>query len=150
MRVVALRGIPGAGKDHYIHRPRDFYSEYVSADTFFMKDGVYAFDPAGLGEAHLECYRDFLAALPQLEHYSENATLYVNNTNLHAWEIAPYERYAAARGVPFQVVTLWCPFEVALRRQTHKVPPDKLFQMYQTLTSERLPAHWKHEVIDHT
>ncbi len=84
---------------------------------------------------------------PSLRGYPDYDVVVVDNTNISAWEVAPYYRLAESRSVPVRIVTVWTPFEVCLLRQQHGVPAKQLLAMYQRLLSEELPPWWRHEVI---
>lgn len=73
--------------------------------------------------------------------------LVVDNTNLTAHEISPYYRLAQLFGWDVKIVRVHCDFETAAKRNTHGVPHDRIWQMYQTLHSERLPPYWKEEIV---
>jgi pantothenate kinase-related protein Tda10 len=53
-----MRGVPGSGKSYLASLLRESYMKkgyscsIYSTDNFFMKDGVYSFDPSKLGEYH--------------------------------------------------------------------------------------------------
>lgn len=152
MTVRIYRGITGAGKSHWAnHWIRTGYQgpasslRTLSADHFWVdsKTKEYRFDPTRIGEAHAWCFRCYLDALREAFY----RCLVVDNTNLHAWELAPYVQAANAYGVAHQIVTVWCDPAVAVRRNVHGVPAKVVFAMHQTLVSERLPGHWNHEVL---
>ena len=71
----------------------------------------------------------------------------VDNTNLTAWELAPYVRLAELYGYNYQILTFWCDPLVCAKRNVHGVPVDRIFCMNQTLLNEKLPPHWKHRII---
>lgn len=116
----------------------------VSADDYFMRDGVYKFDINLLQNAHAACFRRFMGRLEegQIERVvilsgvpgsgkttvarrlDGPTTLIVDNTNISAWQIAPYYLGAQSHGmgIAVEVMRVLCPPEVARARQTHDVP----------------------------
>jgi len=154
--VRIYRGLPGSGKSTLIERrwyEDQFNQQVFSADRFFLDDqGNYRFDPARLGEAHAWCFREFLAALvhasaaARAEDVLEVFT--IDNTNVRAWEIAPYVQAANAHGRPHEVVTVLCDPLTAWRRNRHGVPLKAVWEMHRALLNESLPPHWNHVVVE--
>lgn len=147
MKVFLMRGLPGAGKSTWVNDQLRHYqgSQVCSADTYHVRasDGVYDFKPENIKAAHDECFRDFLTGLKD----TENEAVFVDNTNLALWELAPYYRVAEIKDCEVLVVQLHCPFELAVARNIHQVPPERIWDMQQTLLSERLPPHYKRTVL---
>lgn len=143
-----MRGIPGSGKSTWrTKQPQLLRTKYVvcSADDYHYIDGVYRFDPLKAGEAHSQCLRKFLSCATSPECPIE--TLFVDNTNLTAWEISSYYSAALAYGHEVEIVRVHCDFKTAARRQLHAVPLDKLAYMHSVLITERLPPHWKERIV---
>ncbi len=142
MKVIILRGLPGAGKSS-LHL--DATTTTVSADHHFTdSDGVYKFVPSELGDAHKECLQDFLKLL---QSYDANVVV-VDNTNLTAMEIAPYYRLAEVFDYEVEIVTVQCDPAVAFIRNIHGVPEATHKRMAETLANEKLPPWWNHRVIN--
>lgn len=145
MNVIIMRGIPGAGKSTWAHRNTPSDTLICSADNYFVDDlsGEYRFNPKDIGKAHDWCFSSFLHNIrdPKLP------AIVVDNTNLQSWEISPYYRVAETSGMNVKIVTVFCSFKIAALRNVHGVPLDKVWSMFQTLQSERLPPQWKHEVV---
>lgn len=116
MKVVIMRGIPGSGKSTYagMNYPDALT---VSADNYFMVNGIYQFDPKKLGIAHATCFRQFLDGLTQ-----GVETIVVDNTSTTVSEISPYHLGACAFGYDHEIVTMECSVDVAMRRNVHGVP----------------------------
>jgi len=111
-----MRGLPGAGKSHFIQK--NFSNAFVcSADEYFIgPDGNYFFVRENLGLAHQRCFNLFQVGL-------ENSLPFVilDNTNTEIWE---FEKYlAAAQDHDYQtfVLNFKIDFETALKRNKHKV-----------------------------
>ncbi len=115
--------IPGAGKSTYIQN--NFLDAYVvSADHYFMRDGVYEFDRNQLGRAHGECYRYFMEAVTAgLE------LIVVDNTNTTMREINTYANPAKDHGYEIEVVVLPVDAELGYNRNVHGVPFDTIQKM---------------------
>lgn len=139
--VTILRGLPASGKSNYACTLADLSNALiVSADQFFMVDGVYKHNPAQQGEAHLYCWREFKRAL------DAGVDVVVDNTNIEAHEIAPYRMEALSRGHTVSIVTMDTPIRIALDRNTkrgHKSVPEFVMGiMHARMLREVLPAYW--------
>jgi predicted kinase len=135
-KVRILRGISGSGKSTYTRAnyPNAFV---VSADHYFIKDGIYTFDVAQLGTAHSTCFRKYIEALQD-----ELPLVVVDNTNTTAWECSPYVQGAAAFGYESEIITLDCEPDVAAKRNVHGVPRKNVLDMYRRLIKNKLPPFW--------
>lgn len=150
MKVEIYRGLPGAGKTTNYERtvkksPEGFRSRKFSADDYhYTPEGKYEFKRENLSKAHGRCFYDCMV---YFEHPGDLDLLVVDNTNVHAWEVAPYALACQAYGHAFEVVTFIAPWEECTRRNVHGVPAEKVFAMHQALLSERLPAHWPQRIV---
>lgn len=77
-----------------------------------------------MGEAHKECYLNFLAAVN-----IRIPLVVVDNTNISGYEIAPYYRYADVMGYDVSITKLLCKSEVAAARNLHGVPAKAIESM---------------------
>lgn len=151
MKVMIMRGLPGSGKSHFAEGfKRDQLKEwrlaYCSADLFpgFTKTGgKYEFNPALIGDAHDYCLTEFMSTLRNDRH----ELVIVDNTNLTAWEIAPYYRLAQVGKHDVEILRMECDPIKAWQRNTHGVPLETVLRMYRTLLMEQLPHHWKERVV---
>ena len=132
-KIVILRGISGSGKSTYAKKlesqvVKEGGEPYrVSADQYFLSGGGYAFDPAKLPEAHNSCLRRYMAGANDIYRELGHIDLIiVDNTNTQLWEMAPYVAIAEAYNIPYEIVHVVCPVEVALERNAHNVPEDTL------------------------
>lgn len=125
-----MRGPSGAGKSTWVHDNRQT-SKVCSADNYFMRAGVYCFDPGKLHEAHTQCLEAFRHAL------SLNDNVVVDNTNIRLWHFQGYVEKALAAGYDVEIV------ECAVRRynNTHGVPYNTIARM--TREFESLPKEWE-------
>jgi hypothetical protein len=87
--------------------------------------------------AHDTCLQDFLGLMK----YPNNIA--VDNTNLSAWEVAPYYRLAEINGYTPVIVRCHCDPWVAFNRQQHGVPVDQFFKMVQRFNDCDLPPFWR-------
>jgi len=146
MHVDIMRGLPGSGKSFWAKvrmSQAKGVGVIVSADNYFMRDGVYTFNPSRITEAHDDCLGRFIKAVDKGNDY-----ITVDNTNIHAWEIAPYYRLAEHYGYSVQVVQVNTPLTTCMKRQTHGVPELTMGMMYANLQREVLPKYWKVYQID--
>ena len=134
-----MSGIPGAGKDKYVS---EVYpnADVVSADSFFMSNGIYQFDASKLSEAHAFCMRKFLQ-----DTYLRHPTIIVNNTNTRIEEIAPYYAIGKAYGAVVRLITIYCDVEKAAIRNVHGVPAQVCQSMAERLANRILPPFWEIE-----
>jgi predicted kinase len=137
--VIVLSGISGSGKSTYAGE--DEGCIVVSADRFFMSDGVYTFDPEKLSDAHSACMASFIVACQ-----AGWGTIIVDNTATTALEIAPYMLVAQSFGYSPEVRTLRCAnaAEVAAcaARNRHHVPMHVIALQHERLCSRTLPPWW--------
>ncbi len=144
MKIYIMRGIVGAGKSSWLRA--NGVTEFCSADLSHMTNGVYKFDPAKKEQAHNTSLSDYLNALRGNFTYEIPYNYGVDNTNLTAWELAPYVRLAEIHKVNYEIIRIEVdPFKAV--RNVHQVPLERVFQMYQTLREERLPPWWKERVV---
>jgi len=140
MKLIILRGIPGAGKSTFIRRK---YSKAVvaSADHFFEVDGEYHFQPHKIGEAHGECFRNACAAAQ-----AQVPLIVIDNTATSAVEVAPYVLLGQAYGYDVQIVTLLVDVNVAAARNVHDVPLAAIKSMDKNLRNAEFPPWWSHTI----
>lgn len=144
-RVIILRGVPGSGKTTLAKRQYDGAC-IVSADDYYMRNGVYRFDPALLSMAHADCLRRFVALL------SDGCScdrVVVDNTNTTVAEIAPYYALAIAFGLNPLIVTLIVDPIIAAARNVHGVSTEACIAMNKRIEREtpHFPQWWRHEEV---
>lgn len=141
-----MSGVPGAGKSTWI-KDQPWFNRSItySADHYFLKDGVYQFDPSKLGEAHGQCLRQFIEGCQthSTSAWGKDGILVVDNTNTTAIEIAPYYSIAKAYGYQVTLVSLWITPAEAFKRCIHGVPQNSIANMLRRMTEDSLPRHWK-------
>lgn len=162
MQIKIMRGLPGSGKNHYIDNvvkkllcpdTTDLVRvAMVSADDGMLEDGKYVFKPEKLPKAHDNCLSRFLNNLitsgQKLIFGNHPDILVVNNTNLTAWELAPYVRLSEIYGFTPEIIYIKADPLLCAQRNVHGVDAVKIGMMYQTLLTERLPPFWKQTVIE--
>lgn len=139
-KCIIMRGLPGAGKSHWIKNNIPGGPCICSADGFFMVDGRYAFDKYRLPEAHNACLLLFLALI-----HNHDPNIVVDNTNVRVWELAPYYRVAETAGYNVEIVWVQCNPELCKARNVHNVPPETIDAMVKNF--EAIPQHWKMRVV---
>lgn len=160
MNVILMSGISGAGKDTWLSARFDMEAladesnrpdaVIVSADDYFMRDGVYTFSPSLLPAAHGKCLRDFVEVVstPACFHDSLPKHLVVNNTNLSTEELAPYVALASAYGFPIELVTIHVEPHIAAARSLHVNAINVLKSMHDRLMARKLPPFWSVKQTD--
>jgi tRNA uridine 5-carbamoylmethylation protein Kti12 len=146
--VIALRAIPGSGKSTFAKQLIERLStggqsvEVFSADDYFYElgKGEYKFDFTHLPLAHGQCFRKFIEALQK----GVDAVI-VDNTNLSAWEISPYQLGAEAFGYDFKIKEIKADPEEAYQRQSHGVPQPAFEAMQGRFEKEWIPPWWRKE-----
>lgn len=128
-KVVIMVGCPGSGKSTYI---KNKFSDalIVSADHFFMNNGVYEFDRNLLGRAHGECYQNFMEAIT-----AGIELVVVDNTNTTMREINTYANPAREKGYDVEVVVLSVDPQIGYSRNVHGVPFDTIQKMANRITN---------------
>ena len=120
--LYLLRGIPGAGKSTLAKQLGDAHFE---ADSYFMIDGEYQFDPTKLRKAHEWCQGQVELAMIQnhITYGLDSSDIVVSNTFTQEWEMKHY--YDLADQYGYRV------FSIIVENRhgginEHGVPEDKL------------------------
>lgn len=153
-KMTIERGASGSGKSTHAKslgaKSYDPFAgvQIISADDFFMKRGVYTFDPSLLGEAHGSCIRKAVAGIMR------RADLVIDNTNCRVAEIAPY--YALGEAYSYEVeIICHMPDHIDqpntlqsfAKRSSHGVPLTTIQNMQYLIDTEQLPPWWKQTII---
>jgi tRNA uridine 5-carbamoylmethylation protein Kti12 len=139
-----MSGLPGAGKSKLARELQKVLSKtkddclIVSADFFFMKEGIYVYDRARLGAAHASCFADYLHALQE-----RTPVVIVDNTNLKPTDIAPYMLAAAALGYQSAIVEVRCDPEMAAARNLHGAELAAVKGMFKLFCERQLESYWR-------
>lgn len=135
LKVVILRGLPGAGKSTYAKTLVGF--NIVSADLFpELYDEHWSINFDKIGQAHDWCYSQFVSSL------KEGKSVCVDNTNVSLCEIAPYRMEARRAGaeVIYQTFGKGIPDEKLAERTLHGVPISSIRAMRERW--EKIPSFW--------
>ena len=91
-QIILVRGLPGSGKSTSA-KTLATSGYHFEADMFFMKDGVYKFDPVRIENAHDWCRTQVIQSM------AINLNLIVvSNTFTMEWEMMPYIALAKQYG----------------------------------------------------
>lgn len=136
MKVLIFRGLPGAGKTYY---QKKYFpdAEVVGADHYFMVDGEYRFDSSRIEEAHHHCFLTFLNCVKK-----KPELIIVDNTNMSAWEMAPYVLAGRAFGADVEIWNFYIHVEKALERNIHGVPEHTVRSMAKRMSKHDMPPFW--------
>lgn len=147
MKALIMRGITGAGKTSHVGSLPGT-KVICSADIAHVQGGVYKFNPALKEKAHNDCLILWISTLRRWKEHGEQWDwLICDNTNTTSWEIAPYYRLAEIYGIQVEILRIEVDPVLACKRNTHQVPIERVFNMWWTLRSTKLPSHWKERVI---
>jgi predicted kinase len=125
MKVIIMRGLPGAGKSTFVKKN---YPDAVicSADKYFInKHGEYKFDPGLIGEAHIHCLQTFLYFITTLK----EKLIVIDNTNVTTTEWIPYYRIAETMGYSCEIIEVFADPKICVERNIHGVPKSTIDNM---------------------
>lgn len=120
-----------------------------SADDYHTVNGKYEYKAENAAYAHADCLQRYLKVVAHAAERPgcEWPTIIVDNTNTNVWELAPYYQAALAFAVDVRIVYVLRDIETCTRRCIHNVPVDRIHFMLQNLLTEKLPGHWKQEIV---
>ena len=170
MIVRIMRGLPGSGKsyfgEHVLPGIVGLEATIVSADHFFMKDGVYSFNPKQLAIAHKVCRQKFLQALLDARDAQDvvngttgesepEALIVVDNTNTMPTEIAFYYDLATLFTKDVEILTIEPPsimerkdwLKQCFEKNQHGVPMKSIEAMADRMKKHKLPWYWKEKMV---
>lgn len=81
MKLTLIRGLPGSGKSTLA---KSLGCVHFEADMYFMRDGVYQFNPDKIRFAHIWCHANTQMAL------QAGVDVVVSNTFTRLWEMKSY------------------------------------------------------------
>lgn len=124
-RCIILRGIPGSGKSTLAKQLIGKTGKIHNTDEYFMKDGVYRFDPSLLSRNHELNFQAFKADLAL-----EVSPIIVDNTNTRKWEYEKYQQAAENAGYKVEIISVpHIDPVLAAQRNTHGVPEESIRRM---------------------
>lgn len=120
--LYLLRGLPGSGKSTLA---RELGNAHFEADSYFMEDGEYKFDPSKLKDAHNWCQGQVEIAMihNHVTYGLDNSDIVVSNTFTQGWEMEPYFKLADTYG--YRVFSIIVENRHGGQNE-HGVPEDKL------------------------
>jgi predicted kinase len=128
--LTILRGLPGSGKSTAIRNRMQSHTTrplILSADHYFMQNGVYCFDPSKLGAAHAHCQTQCVHAMSV-----DTPWIVIDNTHTQAWEYQLVCALARVFNYHVEFVDLYdggCSDEELARRNIHGVSQDQIARM---------------------
>ncbi|VDN21225.1 unnamed protein product [Gongylonema pulchrum] len=93
--LIIMRGVPGSGKSHLASELLTGTNGAIfSSDNYFMRDGVFHFDPSKLEEYHQKNFKEGWA-LFQIDRTKEAMVkgvkpVIIDNTNIYVTHMRPY------------------------------------------------------------
>jgi hypothetical protein len=132
VKIIILSGFPGSGKSYFCEQQDPIGLATVSADHYL--------DPKTLdfGQAHRLCCKDYITLIQR----DDLTKIIVDNTNLNAWEIAPYYLAGEAHGHHVEVRRIHCDPALAFKRQQHNVPFDAFCIMVANFKKRDVLPWW--------
>lgn len=115
--LILVRGLPGSGKSTFAVKEFPKF-QHFETDMYFVKDGVYDFNPLKLKLAHEWCQKEVRKAL------TEGKDVVVSNTFSMQWEMDPYLDMADALGHNVKVYRLMNEYG-----SIHNVPEEAIERM---------------------
>lgn len=97
-----IRGLPGSGKSTFANRLLNagIVAAVLEADSFFIKDGVYNFNPQLIAQAHYVCHNR------TMEYLKGKFSVAVSNTSTTESELNRYKDLADEFGAEFISVVI--------------------------------------------
>ena len=136
--IFLVRGLPSSGKSTLVilGLGEDF-PWIFEADTYFINDGKYVFDPKKLPAAHEDCRQRVENTIRN----TDRAHLVVSNTFTQRWEMEPYIELSRLFGLELIVIDLFdggCDDKTLFDRNKHGVPLESIARM-----RERYEHDWR-------
>jgi len=122
MKVLTIiRGLPGSSKSTLGKMIASSTSEsaHYEADQYFIKDGVYNFNPKKIGDAHSMCKKN---TEKSMKDGVEN--IVVSNTFTQKREVIPYVELAKQNGYVIRILSCDANFG-----SIHDVPEESIRKM---------------------
>lgn len=128
--LIIVRGIPGSGKSTFANKLKNYFEEHgyhgdtFESDSFFVKNGVYKFNPKLLYLAHKICYDKVFNNLEK-----ENVDFsIVANTFILKSDVKKYREHAEELGYDVMIFRMTNKF-----KDVHEVPEETLQKMRESI-----------------
>jgi NEDD4-binding protein 2 len=119
-KLIIMRGISGSGKST-VAREIGKNGVILSTDDYFMKDGIYNFDPNLLGLNHKLNQEE-----TEKNMQMDVSPIVIDNTNSKMWEMKPYVLLADKYGYEVSIQEMPIPpIEELLKRQEQRKSINK-------------------------
>ena len=150
--VIFLRGISGSGKTTVANALSQLLGPEMvvslSADNYFMIDGVYKFKSQNLTDAHKDCVNSMELALQSSAiHY-----IIMDNTYTKLWQLSNAETVAKQYDANLHYIDINVPdkshFHVCLKRQHHNVSENILLEQWTNWEENPKSKHIRMFVSD--
>ena len=125
MQVNILSGLPGSGKSYHLRKHRQPGDIVLSADIVMGP----IFKGYRLPEIHQSLIREYVALMER----GGAKTVWIDNTNVSAAEIAPYYTVGKAFGAEVDILRFIPDPRIASARKVHAVSPETFQKMQQKL-----------------
>lgn len=128
--LIIVRGVPGSGKSTFAGKLKEYltHKKYIGdafeSDTFFMKNGVYKFNPNLLYLAHKICYDKVFNNLAKDD---VNFSI-VANTFISKSDVKKYRKQAEELGYDVVIYRMTNKF-----KDVHNVPEETLKKMRENI-----------------
>lgn len=127
-KLIIVRGLPGSGKSTLAKNIAGDDGLIISADDYFIKDGVYTYDSHKLKDSHIWARNRAKVAMENKHHL-----VVIDNTNVRKWEAKPYVKFGVDNDYEIEFVEVETPWSrnpsECSERDTHGVPLQVIEKM---------------------
>ena len=119
LTLTLVRGLPGSGKSTLARKIcSETGASHYEADMYFVKNGVYSFNPKLIGNAHSYCQNKTRDDL------KKGLSVVVSNTFVKLWEMTKYVDMAHEFGAELVIIEAKGNYQ-----NIHGVPDSKIEDM---------------------